>query len=222
MTIKALVFDFDGVITESMDIKTRAFAHLFRNYSEDIVKKVIKLHLDNGGMSRYEKFRIIYRDYLNSRLTQKEEERLGREFSEFCYRKILTCPYVRGAKEFLEANHEKYTLFIVSGTPHDEINNIVNIRRLRKYFKGVWGTPRTKNELLKMILKEYDLKPSEVVFIGDAPTDYEGAKDLGIHFIARIARGKYNPFESGEFNIKYSIENLLSLTSQFKKIENSR
>ena len=58
MTIKAIIFDFDGVIVESMDIKTQAFAHLFRKCSEDIIKKVIQLHLDNGGMSRYEKFKI--------------------------------------------------------------------------------------------------------------------------------------------------------------------
>lgn len=221
MTIKAIVFDFDGVITESMDIKTQAFAHLFRNYSEDIVKKVIKLHLDNGGMSRYKKFRIIYREYLNRHLNTDEEERLGRKFSEFCFSKLITCPYVKGAREFLEANYDKYMLFIVSGTPHDEINHLVNRRQLRKYFKGVWGTPGTKSELLKMILERYDLKPSQVVFVGDAPTDYGGAKDQGIRFIARIAPGRYNPFESNTLHIEYSIENLSSLAGMLRKIENS-
>ena len=222
MTIKAIVFDFDGVITESMDIKTQAFAHLFRNYSEDIIKKVVKLHLDHGGMSRYEKFRIIYRDYLKIHLAKDEEERLGKEFSEFCYEKIITCPYVKGAKEFLEANHDKYKLFIVSGTPHDEINHLVNIRKLRKFLQGVWGTPGTKGELLNMILDKYALKPSEMVFIGDAPTDYEGAKEVGIHFIARIAPGQYNPFESDEFNIDYTVENLSSLTDILRKMDNPR
>ena len=222
MTVKAIVFDFDGVITESMDIKTKAFAYLFRNYSENILKKIIKLHLDNGGMSRYEKFRIIYKDYLKCNLTKNEEERLGREFSEFCLSKMITCPYVKGAKEFLEANHKKYMFFIVSGTPHDEINHIAQIRQLHKYFIGVWGTPKTKSELLKMILKEYALKPAEVVFIGDATTDYDGAKDAGIRFVARIASGKYNPFESNMFKIEYSIEDLSSLEDLLSKIKNSQ
>ena len=221
MTIKAIAFDFDGVITESMDIKTQAFAHLFRNCSEDIIKKVIKLHLDNGGVSRFKKFKIIYRDYLNSKLTKDEEERLGKEFSEFCLSKLTTCPYVKGAEEFLEANYDKYLFFIVSGTPHDEINYIVDRRQLRKYFKGVWGTPRAKAMILKMIIKEYSLKADEVIFVGDAPTDYEGAKDTGIRFIARIAPGKDNPFESDLFKIEYSIKDISSLTEILLEIENS-
>ena len=52
-TVKAIIFDFDGVITESMDIKTQAFAYLFKDCKKEVVGKIIKLHLDNGGMSRY-------------------------------------------------------------------------------------------------------------------------------------------------------------------------
>ena len=88
--------------------------------------------------------------------------------------------------------------------------------------QGVWGTPGTKGELLNMILDKYALKPSEMVFIGDAPTDYEGAKEVGIHFIARIAPGQYNPFESDEFNIDYTVENLSSLTDILRKMDNPR
>ena len=40
MTYKGIIFDFDGVILESMDIKTDAFSYLFRNYPKDIIEKV--------------------------------------------------------------------------------------------------------------------------------------------------------------------------------------
>jgi len=32
---QALLFDFDGVIAESVDIKTRAFAELYQEYGTD-------------------------------------------------------------------------------------------------------------------------------------------------------------------------------------------
>ena len=38
---KAIIFDFDGVILESMDVKARAFAFLFREYPEYTEKIVI-------------------------------------------------------------------------------------------------------------------------------------------------------------------------------------
>lgn len=210
-SIKAVIFDFDGVIAESMDIKTKAFEHVFRDYPEDIVKKVVQLHLDNGGMSRFKKFQIAYRDYIKKELTKETEEMLGKEFSKFVFEKMISCPYVKGAKEFIEKHHQNYKFFIVSGTPHEEINEIVDQRGLRPYFLGVWGTPRKKGELIKMILAEYGYKQDEAVFIGDAPNDYIGAKEAGIIFIARIAPGVYNPFVTDDFEINYSIENLLFL-----------
>ena len=40
--IKAIIFDFDGVIAESVDIKTEAFAELYKYYGDEVVKKAIK------------------------------------------------------------------------------------------------------------------------------------------------------------------------------------
>jgi len=218
MSIKAVIFDFDGVITESMDIKTDAFAYLFKDRPKDIVDKAVKLHLDNGGMSRFEKFKIIYDEYLGEELSEEKSEELGKEFSRFCFEKMLICPYVKGADDFIRKYYDKYMFFIVSGTPHDEMNKIVDRRKLRNYFKEVLGSPGSKSDLIKKILVKYDLKNDEVVFIGDAPTDYWGAEGANVGFIARIPPKGYNPFNSEEFKIKYTMKDLTSLNDIIKKI----
>jgi len=41
--IKAIIFDFDGVIIESMDVKTKAFTFLFKDYLEHL-PEIINLH----------------------------------------------------------------------------------------------------------------------------------------------------------------------------------
>mgnify|MGYP006077874289 FL=1 len=51
--IKAIIFDYDGVIAESVNVKTEAFAELYKPYGTDIVQKVIKHHEANGGVSRF-------------------------------------------------------------------------------------------------------------------------------------------------------------------------
>ena len=53
--IKAIVFDFDGVILESVDIKTKAFIKLYENYPPKIKEEVKRYHLKHLGISRYEK-----------------------------------------------------------------------------------------------------------------------------------------------------------------------
>ena len=58
--IRNIIFDFDGVILESVDIKTQAFAELFSEYP-DHLEDIIKHHKNNSGVSRYEKIKY----YLN-------------------------------------------------------------------------------------------------------------------------------------------------------------
>ena len=41
---QAIIFDFDGVLVESVDIKTQAFAGLYQSYGETIVGKVVRYH----------------------------------------------------------------------------------------------------------------------------------------------------------------------------------
>ena len=71
-SIKTIFFDFDGVIADSVDIKTKAFAKLFKRYGDEIVKKVVEYHLSHGGVSRYDKFRYYYQNFLGKKITDDE------------------------------------------------------------------------------------------------------------------------------------------------------
>lgn len=53
--IRAIVLDFDGVIVESLDIKTRAFRDLFSDYPQHL-DKIMSYHLAHNAISRYIKF----------------------------------------------------------------------------------------------------------------------------------------------------------------------
>jgi HAD superfamily hydrolase (TIGR01549 family) len=193
--IKAIVFDFDGVIAESVDIKTRAFAYLFRDYPQDIIDKVVQYHIENGGLSRYEKFKVYYRDYLKEELTEEKSKQLGEEFSRFVYEEVIKAPYVEGAYEFLTRNKDRYDFFIVSGTPQSEIRSIAKERAIDGLFVEILGSPIKKGEHTKNLLNKYDYDKEEVVFVGDAINDYIGAKEAGVKFIGRIIDVEDNPFK---------------------------
>ena len=94
-------------------------------------------------------------------------------------------PLVAGTEDFLKGNYRRYLLFVVSGTPEEELSYILRQRGLDTYFQGIHGTPRTKSEIIKQILTEHQLFNKEAVFIGDAESDKMAAKEASITFIAR-------------------------------------
>ncbi len=183
---RSIILDFDGVIIESVDIKTRAFKEMFRDYPEH-VEEIAQYHLRNGGMSRYRKFSYIYEHILNKPLNDITMKELGEAFSRIVISEMISCPFVKGAEHFLKKYSQYMMLFIASGTPEEELIYIAKMRGISGFFRGIYGTPRTKSEIIQDILEEFSLNKEEVFFVGDSFNDYEGAAIAGIPFIGRIS-----------------------------------
>jgi HAD superfamily hydrolase (TIGR01549 family) len=211
---KIVIFDFDGVILESADIKTRAFARLFESHPEH-VDAIVALHLKHAGVSRYTKFQMIHDDILGLPLDDAQLTRLGTEFSRLALEEILECPYVPGAREFLEARHQGYHLYVASGTPEEELRDIVRQRDLADFFRAVYGTPAVKAEISRRILDETGLEPHEAVFVGDAMSDLEGARGAGVPFVGRVPTGGPNPFVGEQVPV---VADLLELEREWPRI----
>ena len=213
--IQAIIFDFDGVILESADIKTEAFRKLFNHYP-DHVHAVVDYHMQNMGISRYEKFRHIFTHILKMPLSAELEKELGEKFTNTVFEEILSTEFVPGAYEFLAQNYEKYDFFIASGTPQLELEEIIQRRNISDFFREVHGTPRKKNEIIKDILLRFGFIPKEVVFVGDAISDRLAAENL-VNFIARMTKT-----EQGLADCKYKISNLTELPLILTQVETDR
>ena len=195
--IKAVIFDFDGVLVESVDVKTEAFAELFQGYGPKVIQQVVDYHLANGGVSRFEKFKYYHREILRQPLSEAKLNELCQQFSSIVVEQIINAPFVYDAAAFLNKNYTKYDLFVVSATPQDEIEDIVRRRGMSFYFKGVFGSPHEKDLLTLEILNFNGYKPSQVVFVGDAMSDYEAAQKTRCHFIGRVSPSSKNLFPQG-------------------------
>ena len=192
---QAIIFDFDGVVVESGKIKTQAFAELYRAYGDDIVAKVVQFHTQNGGMSRYRKFRHFQEHFLGKPpLTEAEELQLDIRFSELVVEAVIAAEPVPGAIELIRQQSGRIPLFIASGTPEVELKVIVERRGLAPYFTGVRGAPALKKTIIAEILAAHGLKPESVLMIGDAMADLEGAQANNTVFLGRVFPGDSNPF----------------------------
>lgn len=181
----AIVFDFDGVLVESGDVKTQAFAHLFAHEDPEVTKRIIAYHVANGGVSRFEKFRVIYRDILRRPLAEETFQYLCDAFAAQVVDRVVAAPWVPGAREFLERHTGRDRMFIVSGTPEQELKQIVHRRGMECWFTEVRGSPEPKEALFASLLAQYDLAPTHMVFVGDALSDWVTSRNVGVPFVWR-------------------------------------
>ena len=198
---RAIIFDFDGVIVESADIKTKAYEALFKKYGEDAVKQFKKYNLVQGGLSRYEHFRYFHREILKKDLSLDEEYGLANKYSQMVVKAVIDAPLVSGVLEFLNKYQGNFDYYIASGTPEEELRQIAKIRAISHFFKGIYGSPQTKASIITNILLYSSLRVEDIVMIGDSMTDFEGAITAGIPFIGRVALGQENIFPTSVMKI---------------------
>lgn len=202
MKYQAFFFDFDGVLADSVEVKTKAFAKLFESYGPDVQAKVVDHHYKNGGMTRRNKFRYYYTEFLKKSLDDMEMERLCRTFSSLVVDEVVSSPEIPGADEFLREWYRKINCFVISATPDDEIGLIVRKRGLKIYFREVLGSSRSKDENLRILLERYCLEPENCLFFGDAESDYNAAKVHNMPFIG-ILPGSDAPLLQVASDIKW-------------------
>ena len=207
---QAIIFDFDGVLVESGDIKTQAFADLYQSYGETVVDKVVRYHNLNGGLSRYQKFRHFQQHLLKMPpLTQDEEQELDRRFSKLVVEAVIASKPVPGANELVYKEATRIPLFIVSGTPEIELNTIVTRRGLEPYFTEVRGSPKSKQTLIAEILSTQGFTPTRVLMIGDALIDYQSARTNNVAFLGRVRTEDKSPFPE-QVNTVFDLNALLT------------
>jgi len=206
--LKGIIFDFDGVIVESVQVKTDAFANLYEQYGSNIVEKVIEHHEANGGMSRFEKIKLYHESYLNKTITKEEIEEIANQFSKLVVKKVIDSTYVLGALEYIQKCFKKYNLFISTGTPTDEMKQILNGRKIAKYFIEVYGSPDKKRMHISKIMSKYNYYSDELIFYGDANTDIDAADNAKIPFV--LIKNTFNEMLSKSFKGKI-INNFIGL-----------
>ena len=178
------VFDFDGVIKDSIDVKTKAFQKIYEKEDSFILKKIREFHLNNGGVSRIEKFKYYEEVLLHNKVDEEKINKLCEEFSSLVKDEVVKCRPIPGVIKFLNNLRQKNKLILVnSATPLDELKEIILRCNYQKYFESVYGSPLTKSENLRSIIDDFEIKSDDIIFFGDAKSDLFAAKELKIAFV---------------------------------------
>lgn len=165
--MKAIIFDFDGVIENTFDMCYQ----VNKEFDPTITKQKFKeMSMGNYWQS--------FKEEITSE-TIKAYERIYREKIE----KFIIHPII---KETLEKLSKKYKLFVISSGGEDNIKYYMQKNNVLKYFEKILGrdTHFSKVEKFKMLFDKYNLNSNHCIFITDTLGDIKEANQVKVKTIA--------------------------------------
>lgn len=184
---KTLVFDCDGVILNSNQVKTDAFYNAALPYGKAFAEKLVEYHVNHGGISRYAKFEYFLKNIIPSDILEKDTfdsqlKILLTSYAQLVHQGLLECEVAPGLEELRDLTLDTKWL-IVSGGDQAELNEIFSKRKLSHLFNGgIYGSPDTKDEILSREIKNGNIK-EPALFLGDSKYDYQAASSAGLDFL---------------------------------------
>ena len=184
---KSIIFDCDGVILNSNEIKTASFKKILIQFNSNAVNEFLNYHKNNGGVSRYIKIdyflKSILPKYSNS--VKNKDHTLSlllEKYSHECKNSLYSSEVVSGLEKLKEITcNIPWT--IVSGGDQKELRDVFEYKNLIKYFDGgIYGSPEKKIDIIKREINR-GLINYPALFIGDSKLDHTVAKSLNIDFL---------------------------------------
>lgn len=163
--MKAIIFDFDGVIHDTLELGYLVYKQLYADASLEEYKNTF-----NGNI------------YKSEKITPEIAE-LYFEFSGPEYAKLELGNHI---KEELLKLKEKYSLFVISSNAEKILKAYFEKNHSSQIFIDILGmeTHTSKVEKFKILMKKYDLTTADFVFVTDTLGDLLEAQKLQLQTIA--------------------------------------
>lgn len=189
-SVRAIVFDFDGMLVDSMGAKADAFCALYADQPSSVLASIRDFHFSHGGLPRSEKFEYFETKLLGRPLDAARIEWLSERFGELVEPLVVSAPEIHGATRLLESLLGRLPLFVASATPEAELHRIVEARGWARYFTAIYGSPCAKEMILRKIGTRIGVRTVQLLFVGDSRGDLRAATIAGTQFLGFRNEGK--------------------------------
>jgi len=183
-----VVFDFDGTLCDSVQVKTEAFQLLYLDERGlEFADRVRAYHLANAGLPRYDKIRHVETAMIGSEPSNERVEEMAARFGKIVEEQVIAAPLFDGVLDFLEAMD--LPVAVASATPTGELRRIIDAKCIDRFFVAVEGSPRSKGDIVTEYVIRMGCEPVRVLMVGDQPSDLAAATQAGTDFVAIVAPG---------------------------------
>lgn len=195
-TYDFIVFDCDGVILQSNQVKSNAFAAALEGEPSDAIAEFVAYHKANGGISRYHKF-AHYFEQMQPRANAKNATQHALEkYAAIVQAELLTCALIPGIESYLQhLQCNGIPCAINSGGDEQELHGVFAARELTPYFKYIFGSPTGKQENMQR-LKDLGFMQGSGVMFGDSKSDWLAAQAFDLDFVFITHETEWNDTQS--------------------------
>ncbi len=187
MKFKAFIFDLDGTLTDSVQdlMESVNFALSSQNFPtlslEEAIKKI------GNGIDKLVIDALPEKQRENKKIIARSLELMAQKYSQSWQNNTCLYPGIADLLDQLMIN--KIPMAILSNKPDPFLQEIV------KFLMGKWefmvifgarsGMPLKPNPQSTLeVIKQMNIDPHEIAFVGDGDTDIKTALGAGIHPIA--------------------------------------
>lgn len=178
---KAILFDKDGVLIDSIDTCFSAFNETLRYYGENVLTKedYIREYWGKKAEVNLAKiFKDIPEDERNRIVKHYMKRRMELNFHSKLYPNVIPV---------LEALSGRYILGVITNTLKDMTIKILNHFNISKYFdvvvSGDEGRPKPAPDLIQKACKIVGVQPETSYFVGDTMSDVQAGRAAGCKMI---------------------------------------
>ena len=188
--IKAVIFDIDGTLVDSVDLHAKAWQEAFRHFGREFPFERVRYQIGKGGDQLMPVF-----------LSPEELERFGDDLEKYrgeLFKKkylpgVRPFPRVRELFERLRADGRRIAL--ASSAKEEEVKiykKIADIEDLVEEQTSADDAERSKPhpDIFEAALERLgDVGPEEVCVVGDTPYDAQAAGKIGVRTIGLLCGG---------------------------------
>ena len=188
--IKAVIFDIDGTLVDSVDLHAQAWKEAFKHYGKDIPFQQVRRQIGKGGDQLMPVF--FSRDELDEFGEEMEEYRSELYRREFLPR-VRPFPKVRELFERIRTDDKRIAL--ASSAKKEELAVYKSVARIEDLVEEETSADDANKskphpDIFQAALKQLgDVAAAEVVVVGDTPYDAEAAGKLRLRTLGVLAGG---------------------------------
>jgi HAD superfamily hydrolase (TIGR01509 family) len=180
--LKAVIFDIDGTLVDSVDLHARAWQEAFARFGKQVDFERVRSQIGKGGDQLMPVF--FTREELDEFGEELEEWR-GRHYKREYLPRVRAFPRVRDLFERVRASSAKKDEL-------SEYKRIADIEDLVEDETSADDAERSKPhpDIFEAALAQLgDVRPLEAVVVGDTPYDAEAAGKAGLRTVGLLCGG---------------------------------